>query len=56
MASVKPKLGSNAELIRTPSEPHGGCLLTLTFQGGEKVVSNYELMGPVEAAMEASVR
>src|SRR5579883_421789 len=41
------------------SEPlmrDGGCLLTVTFYGAEKVVEDYNLMGPVKAALEASVR
>ena len=35
---------------------NGGCLLAVTFYGGEKVVAHYNLMGPVKAALEASVR
>lgn len=35
---------------------HGGCLLTVTFYGAEKVVGGYNLMGPVKAALESSVR
>ena len=35
---------------------NGGCLLTVTFYGSEKVVEDYNLMGPVKAALEASVR
>lgn len=41
------------------SEPlmrDGGCLLTVTFYGSEKVVEHYNLMGPVKAALESSVR
>ncbi|MET3124112.1 enoyl-[acyl-carrier protein] reductase I [Oxalobacteraceae bacterium GrIS 2.11] len=41
------------------SEPlmvNGGCLLTVTFYGSEKVVDDYNLMGPVKAALESSVR
>lgn len=34
----------------------GGCLLTVTFYGSEKVVEHYNLMGPVKAALESSVR
>lgn len=34
----------------------GGCLLTVTFYGSEKVVSEYNLMGPVKAALESAVR
>ena len=36
--------------------PRGGCLLTVTFYGSEKVVEHYNLMGPVKAALESSVR
>lgn len=34
----------------------GGALLTLSYYGAEKVVPQYNLMGPVKAALEASVR
>jgi enoyl-[acyl-carrier protein] reductase I len=34
----------------------GGCLLTVTFYGSERVVSHYNLMGPVKAALESAVR
>lgn len=34
----------------------GGCILTTTYYGGQKVVENYGLMGPVKAALESSVR
>ena len=39
-----------------PLMTDGGCLLTLTFYGSEKVVEEYNLMGPVKAALESSVR
>ena len=39
-----------------PLMPQGGCLLTVTFYGAEKVVEEYNLMGPVKAALESSVR
>jgi len=42
--------------LAEPLMPHGGCLLTFTFYGAEKVVPHYNLMGPVKAALEASVR
>lgn len=42
--------------LAEPLMPHGGCLLTVSFQGGQKVVPNYNLMGPVKAALEAAVR
>ncbi len=34
----------------------GGALFTMTYYGAEKVVEHYNLMGPVKAALEASVR
>jgi enoyl-[acyl-carrier protein] reductase I len=34
----------------------GGCLMTVTFYGSEKVVENYNLMGPVKSALESAVR
>ncbi|QIT56764.1 enoyl-ACP reductase FabI [Aquisalimonas sp. 2447] len=39
-----------------PLMPRGGALLTVSFYGAEKVVEDYNLMGPVKAALEASVR
>lgn len=42
--------------LAEPLMPDGGCLLTVTFYGSEKVVNDYNLMGPVKAALEASVR
>lgn len=44
--------------IAKESEPlmkKGGCLLTITFYGSEKVIQHYNLMGPVKAALESSV-
>lgn len=34
----------------------GGSLLTVSYYGAEKVVDHYNAMGPVKAALEASVR
>ncbi|MBN8530575.1 MAG: enoyl-ACP reductase FabI [Alphaproteobacteria bacterium] len=34
----------------------GGSILTMSYYGAEKVIDNYNLMGPVKAALEASVR
>ncbi len=34
----------------------GGSIITLTYYGAEKVVSNYNVMGVAKAALEASVR
>lgn len=42
--------------LAEPLMKNGGCLLTVTFYGAEKVVDNYNLMGPVKAALESSVR
>ncbi|MBS0233251.1 MAG: enoyl-ACP reductase FabI [Proteobacteria bacterium] len=42
--------------LAEPLMKDGGCLLTVTFYGSEKVVEEYNLMGPVKAALEASVR
>lgn len=33
-----------------------GCLLTLTYQGSERVMPNYNVMGLAKASLEASVR
>lgn len=33
-----------------------GSLITVSFYGADRVVENYNLMGPVKAALEASVR
>jgi enoyl-[acyl-carrier protein] reductase I len=42
--------------LAEPLMKNGGCLLTVTFYGSEKVVGSYNLMGPVKAALETSVR
>ena len=34
----------------------GGSLITLSFYGAEKVIDHYNVMGPVKAALETSVR
>ncbi|MDR4307193.1 enoyl-ACP reductase FabI [Chelatococcus sambhunathii] len=39
-----------------PLMTKGGSLMTVTFYGSDRVVENYNLMGPVKAALEASVR
>lgn len=46
------RLARRAEPLMT----QGGCLQTVTFYGSERVVENYNLMGPVKAALESSVR
>ena len=35
--------------------PNGGALMTMSYFGAEKVVDNYNLMGPVKAALDSSV-
>ena len=42
--------------LAEPLMPQGGCLLAVTFYGSERVVEHYNLMGPVKAALESSVR
>ncbi len=42
--------------LAEPLMPHGGCLLSVSYYGAEKVVDHYNVMGPVKAALEATVR
>jgi enoyl-[acyl-carrier protein] reductase I len=42
--------------LAEPLTTSGGCLLTVTFYGSERVVAHYNLMGPVKAALESAVR
>jgi enoyl-[acyl-carrier protein] reductase I len=42
--------------LASPLMKNGGSLFTMTFHGAQKVVSNYNVMGPVKAALEASCR
>ncbi|MFH1346413.1 MAG: enoyl-ACP reductase FabI [Pseudomonadota bacterium] len=42
--------------LAEPLMDKGGSLMTLSFYGAEKVVDHYNVMGPVKAALEASVR
>jgi enoyl-[acyl-carrier protein] reductase I len=42
--------------LAKPLMKDGGSLFAMSFYGAEKVVENYNLMGPVKAALEASVR
>ncbi len=39
-----------------PLMKDGGSILTMSYYGAEKVIDNYNMMGPVKAALEASVR
>jgi enoyl-[acyl-carrier protein] reductase I len=42
--------------LAEPLMTEGGCLLTMSFQGSERVVAHYNMMGPVKAALESAVR
>lgn len=42
--------------LAEPLMKQGGCILTTSYYGGEKVVEHYGIMGPVKAALEACVR
>lgn len=39
-----------------PLMKNGGCLLTVSYYGAEKVVDHYNVMGPVKAALESTVK
>ncbi|QDL94210.1 enoyl-ACP reductase FabI (plasmid) [Paroceanicella profunda] len=42
--------------LAEPLMKEGGSLLTVSYYGAEKVVDNYNLMGPVKAALESVTR
>jgi enoyl-[acyl-carrier protein] reductase I len=42
--------------LAEPLMHNGGTLLAMTYQGANKVIPNYNLMGPVKAALESAVR
>lgn len=42
--------------LAEPLMTDGGSLFAMSYYGAEKVVNNYDLMGPVKAALESSVR
>lgn len=42
--------------LAQPLMKNGGSLFAMSFYGAEKVVEHYNMMGPVKAALEASVR
>ena len=46
------EMAHHAEKLMNP----GGALITMSYYGADKVVNNYNLMGPVKAALESSVR
>lgn len=39
-----------------PLMTNGGSIITMSYYGAEKAIQNYNIMGPVKAALEASVR
>ncbi len=42
--------------LAEPLMENGGSLMTMSYYGAEKVVDHYNVMGPVKASLEASVR
>lgn len=42
--------------LAEPLMREGGCLMTMSYYGAEKVVEHYNVMGPVKAALESAVR
>jgi enoyl-[acyl-carrier protein] reductase I len=42
--------------LAEPLVARGGVLVTMSYYGGDKVVNNYSMTGPVKAALEASAR
>jgi enoyl-[acyl-carrier protein] reductase I len=42
--------------LAEPLMKDGGCLLTMTYYGAEKVIEHYNIIGPVKAALECAVR
>jgi enoyl-[acyl-carrier protein] reductase I len=42
--------------LTEPLMKEGGSLITMSYIGAEEVIPDYGLMGPVKAALEASVR
>lgn len=42
--------------LAEPLMKDGGTLFTMSYYGAEKVVANYNVMGPVKAALEATAR
>ncbi len=42
--------------LSEPLMDRGGTILTMTYYGGEKVVDHYNIMGPVKAALEGTMR
>lgn len=51
-------VGSFLEMVRRcePLMPQGGTCMTMSYYGAEKVVEDYNIMGPVKAALESVTR
>ncbi len=47
---------TQVSLAAAPLMTEGGSIVTMTYYGAEKVVSNYNVMGVAKAALEASTR
>ena len=42
--------------LAEPLMDQGGALITMSYYGADKVIGNYNMMGPVKSALESSVR
>ena len=42
--------------LAEPLMKNGGSLITMSYYGADKVVDHYNMMGPIKAALESSVR
>jgi len=42
--------------LAEPLMKNGGSLMTMSYLGGQEVIPNYGIMGPVKAALESAVR
>lgn len=42
--------------LAEPLMKNGGSLITMSYYGSDKVVDNYNMMGPIKASLESSVR
>ena len=41
--------------LAEPLMPSGGCLLAITYYGGQKAVEHYGVMGPIKGALETAI-
>ena len=51
-----PAIPSSNGAPRRAADDRGGTLITMSYYGADEVVSNYNVMGPVKAALETRVR